>query len=770
MKTRPLEAIMVALCLLSKPAFGQKLRPAQSPALPGSETELLLVEVSINGDLRDGQYLVARRGAQWLMRSADLPALRIGEGVGEPVPVEGESLIALPDGISARFDRARQRLELDVPVDLFAGQRLSASSGRLQPTQGAFAAFLNYDVSLDYQDRLRGSGFIEAGMSDDWGLVATTTAFGQGLGKGGAVRLESYYMRDDPSGLTRLVVGDTITAAPDWLRQVRFGGVRFGTEFSLQPDLVTFPTPAFAGRTAVPSNVELLVNNASRYQGQVDQGPFSINQAPLVTGAGDVTIVLRDALGVERRVRTSYYVSPRLLSRGLAAWSLEAGYERRDYGIRSFDYRNPFVAGSYRRGLTQWLTIDGRAELSGDVRMVGAGATLVWAPVGEFGLSVAGSQGRDGQGGLYRVFYSHVAPRWNVAISYQRASGRFDQPGIDRDQDRIVKQVQAAAGLSLGRGGSVALGWTDLRYSDGNGAKLASANYSLSLGGRAFLNLYAIRSDMSDAGRQTLFGLGLTVPLGQRSSAYLQVDRRNQLAELRQTPAMEGGWGYRLTAGTGDSDRQQAEVRWRGNVGEMSLEAARQGGDEGVRFLASGGLLLAGGGVHATRRIEGGFGVVEVPGQADVRIYQENRLVTRTDADGMAIIPDLRPYEANRLSLAPSDLPLDTQMPDDRMIVVPRYRGAVNARFPIKRSNPATIIVTTADGQLIELGSNVVASDGSRLFVGQQGEIFLPHFNAGMTLTIDTAQGHCRAALPAIETGETLPRIGPIVCHHGSAR
>ena len=80
------------------------------------------------------------------------------------------------------------------------------------------------------------------------------------------------------------------------------GGVRFGTEFALQPSLLTFPTPSLAGSAAVPSNVELLVNGTQRFQTDVGQGPFSINQVPLVTGAGQVTLVIRDPLGVERRV------------------------------------------------------------------------------------------------------------------------------------------------------------------------------------------------------------------------------------------------------------------------------------------------------------------------------------------------------------------------------------------------------------------------------------------------------------------------------------
>lgn len=766
MKMRLLEPIMVALCLSSQLALAQARDPALQPLQALPATDLIIVEIAVNGELRPGQYAVVRRGEDWLLKADDLSLLRIDGGAGERMTVEGDDFVVLPSAIAVRFDTGRQRLELTVPSELFPDQKLIVRTDRLQPTQGALAAFLNYDLSVEYHGKVRTNGYVEAGLSDDWGLFASTMVIGRDLGAGRLIRLDSYYLRDDPGSLTRLVVGDTVTASLDWSRQARFGGVRLGTEFGLQPDLVTFPTPAFAGRTTLPTNVELLVNDVSRFQGSVDQGPFSINQVPLVTGAGQVTIVLRDALGVQRRVRTSYYVSPRLLTRGLAAWSLELGAERRDYGLKSFDYRNPFLAGSYRRGLLDWMTVEARAEAGDDVRMTGAGVSLVWAPVGEFGLAGAASQGRDGKGGLYRFFYSRVSQRWNVAISYQRASRHFDQLGIDRDQDRITRQLQASAGLSLDRGGNVALGWTDLRYADGNRARLASANYTVGIGTRAFVNLYAIRSDLDGAGQQTTVGFSLTLPMGARTSAYAQVDSRNQLAEVRQTTPVEGGWGYRLAAGAGDSDRQQAELRWRGNVGEMSLEAARLGGEEGLRFLASGGFLFAGGGVHATRRIEGGFGVVEVPGQANVRIYQENRLVARTDASGRAVIPDLRPYEANRISLAPSDLPLDTSMPADRMIVVPRYRGSAAARFAVEREAPATIIVFTPDGKPVEIGASVVTDDGAGLFVGQGGEIFVPHLGEGIGLVIDTAAGPCRVKAPAVPAGATLPRIGPLVCVH----
>ena len=754
-------------CLFAEPQAGQaRLLPAPAQTDTSSATDtLLLVEVSINGEPRDGEYLVARQGDRFLVRLADLAKWRIKRPSTPPVMIEGDAFVplsALP-GSSAAFDSAAQRLALTVPPALFEGVSVSAAAAQIAPTDSTFTAFLNYDVAMQVNHSLTGTAFLEGGVSDDWGLVANTMTVGKGAGGGSVTRLDTYFLRDDPASLTRLVVGDTLTDAPEWARQVRFGGVRIGTEFSLQPDLITFPTPAFTGRTTVPSSVELLVNGARQFQTDVGQGPFSINQVPLVTGAGDVTLVTRDALGVERRIRMPYYVSSRLLRAGLNAWSFEAGGERRDYGIRSFSYRNPFAAGSFRRGISNRLTLGARAEVSGDVQMAGGDANFVAPAIGEFGVAGAVSRSGDGTGVLYRVFAQRVTPGWNIAASYQHATRDFDQLGVHRDDERITDQVQASAGISLGGWGSLGAAYTDLRYASGERTELLSANYSVGVGERGFLNVFALHSDSSDIGAETTIGASFTLSFGPHSSAYVQADSHNVTAEVRRTPPVSGGFGYRIAASAGETDRQQAELDWRGDVGEFSIEAARYHGSTEVQLLGSGGFLLAGGRAYATRRIEDGVGVVEVPDQPNVRIYQENRLVTRTDDHGRAIIPDLRAYEPNRIAIAPADLPLDAKMPDDTIIVVPRYRGAALARFDIEREHPATIVVQLPDGKPVEAGSAVRTSGGGKTFAGYGGEIFVEEFRSGMKLTIDTAQGPCRV-VATYQGKAPLPRIGPLRC------
>lgn len=119
---------------------------------------------------------------------------------------------------------------------------------------------------------------------------------------------------------------------------------------------------------------------------------------------------------------------------------------------------------------------------------------------------------------------------------------------------------------------------------------------------------------------ETTAGIGPTIPLGSRSSAYAQADSRNVLAELRQTTPTEDGWDYRPAASAGRPTIGRPSCAG-GDVGEVSVEAARFDGREGLRAIASGRLLIAGDRAYATRRVEGGLGIVEVPGQPSCDPY-----------------------------------------------------------------------------------------------------------------------------------------------------
>lgn len=95
-------------------------------------------------------------------------------------------------------------------------------------------------------------------------------------------------------------------------------------------------------------------------------------------------LVTTDALGRQVSTTLPFYVSSDLLKQGLSDGAVTLGSLRRNYGIENFDYGPAAGSGSYRYGVTDWLTLEGHAEGGGvaGARRSGHGAeapgVLAW--------------------------------------------------------------------------------------------------------------------------------------------------------------------------------------------------------------------------------------------------------------------------------------------------------------------------------------------------------------------------------------------------------
>jgi outer membrane usher protein len=71
-----------------------------------------------------------------------------------------------------------------------------------------------------------------------------------------------------------------------------------------------------SGTATVPSTVDVFVNNSLVTSSQLPPGPFVIDRLPTMSGTGDVSVVVRDALGREQVVTQTFYSSTTLLAGG----------------------------------------------------------------------------------------------------------------------------------------------------------------------------------------------------------------------------------------------------------------------------------------------------------------------------------------------------------------------------------------------------------------------------------------------------------------------
>ena len=202
---------------------------------------------------------------------------------------------------------------------------------------------------------------------------------------------------------------------------------------------------------------------------------------------------------------------------------------------------------------------------------------------------------------------------------------------------------------------------------DTEDATTLAATYSLASSAPARLTLRA--AQLFEPDHELALTALYTMPLGPRRSASVELLKRSgdygARGMFRQTRgASDLGLDYRLAAEAG-TPRQQRSRRGSATsptMGAADLAVERFDGDNALRAGVNGSVALIDGEVAVSRRIDRAFGLVNLPGFPDVRVYLDNREAGRTDADGRLLLPGLRPYESNRVRLEVDDLPLDAEI------------------------------------------------------------------------------------------------------------
>lgn len=744
-------------------------------AQPG-ETSLLAVRV--NGVDGDDTVRVIRAAGQVWLSAADWSALRLRAATGQRRRVDGRDYIALDiPGLRWTIDDASQTLVIDAPATAFAGMTLRMDlSPTAQDMPASAGAFINYDVEV--QRGVAGDG---AGRSQSASGMLELVAFGFGggsldtvgllLDNGSgmkAIRLDTTWTHDEPSRLAAFKIGDGISRAGAWGSAMRFAGLQWATDFSLQPGLLTFPLPTVHGEAVLPSTVDLYINNMRRLQSDVQPGPFDVADVPIVTGSGEVQLVVKDALGRQQIITVPYYVSPSLLKPGLHSYSYEIGAVRNDYGLSSDHYGAFIGSATDRVGISEDFTRELRAEAQPD--HVAAGATGIWLipSVGIATLGAIGSVAHGEAGGAVMASLERQSSNWNGSMQIRRNTAEFVQAG---QSTSTATRLQASVALG-GTLGSVPIGVSYILQApySGTATKLLSVNLSHALGQVGSIGMFALRDFTHTS---TTLSLSMSVALDARSSVAVSAtrssavaDRGSNVVQLQRNLPEDDGVGYQVSASSQPSEQLTAQGFERTRWSDVNVGLSRTNEQTAARAGITGAIALMDDSVFSTRRIDGSFAVVEVGDYPDVAVLRDHHEVARTDAHGRALVSGLRGYETNHIGAEPGDLPLDASVDALDVDFVPPAHAGVIVRLPIQRSRSATFRVVGKDGLPLPAGTQLLLADRDKTYpVGFEGRTFIEGL-AGSTLVHGRGAAtdcHFIVTVPAGEADD-LPDIGTLSC------
>ena len=743
---------MMGLLLIAAPARGSAL----------------LMEIWING--RDS-HIVARvtpQDGKFAIANADMA------DAGIAVARSGTELLDSATSIRAEADEVNQRLLITVnPARLILRSIDLRPSFAREVTPAGQGAMLGYDLSATTNDIAHAGGTTSAGGSLALTLFSgnarmSATGFDNtGLSAHGAL-LDTALEFDTPSAPRRLVFGDAISGVPDWGRSVRFGGIELATDFTQQPDRITVPLPDYFGMAALPSTADVFVGAARVFEADVDEGPFALQNLPVLTGGGGATVVVHDVLGREITQTVSLYTDPSLLADGLTDYALDGGFLRRQYGIASADYAVPFASGTWRHGFSGF-TADAHAEFAQHLAMSGGG---VGFNLGSFGMmSGDGAVSHDGDNTAF-LGSAHFGGQFgplSINANIAQTSGRFADIASQDEEAYPRLRYQAGVSAAAGRDGSLALSWIGERQDQEPVSDLITASYSLSFGGGFFLGLTGLRNLSARTSAAELF---FSIPLGAATasaSASFGGDRPSFEATYDAPANPDGGFGYRALLDSAPR-RAEADATWIGDEGEIDGAVSRDERSTALRADASGGVVLLGGDLFATRQPSDAVALVDA-GAPDVRIYQENRDVAVSGADGKALITGLAPYTANHIAVDARDYPMNADVAQtERVVVPPRGTGVIVDLAPAARRSFVAVI-RLSDGSPPPVGSLVtVKALLTPLLVGHDGEVFFGDLRQPSDAEVDVGARRCHVRIaPPSSAPAPVPRVGPLICHVADA-
>ncbi|QIT17560.1 fimbrial biogenesis outer membrane usher protein [Acinetobacter pittii] len=808
--------IVSALCVMYLPihAAAESLQDSTNAVLPsipevpnsahqafGSDQGYiqLFLNISINSNISKDLISVRQdQDRKLYIRSRDLKALRVK--MDEHIPDNQWVCINDLNGIQFKYLENEQSLNLKVPSNMLTGYSVDlngqqVTSPRLLKMKPLNAAILNYSLyNIITNDENVFSGTAEGIFNSAIGNFSSGVLYNGSNENSYShekwVRLESKWQYVDPEKIRIYTLGDFISNSPDWGSSVRLAGFQWSSAYSQRGDIVTSALPQFSGSAALPSTLDLYVNQQKIYSGLVPSGPFDIKQLPFISG-NEVTLVTTDATGQQSITKKPYYFSSKILAKGINEFSVDVGVPRYNYGLYSNDYDDAtFASGAIRYGYSNSLTLSGGAEASTDgLSNLGTGFAKNLFGFGVINADIAASQYKDENGysaliGLegritknisfntsYRKVFDNYFDLARVSqVRYLKDNQSDDEPKNYLSYSALADEIfRAGINYNFYAGYGVYLGYNQIKYSD-NANKLVSANLSGSLN----KNWGFYTSAYKDYENQKDYGIyfALRYTPSSRFNAITSISNESSKTTYRQEingfsdPQIGAfGWGGYVERDQ-DANQNNASVyaSYRARAAYLIGRYNRIGDNDQVALSATGSLVAAAGRIFAANEIGDGYAVVTNAGPQS-QILNGGVNLGATDKSGRFLIANLRPYMSHHIYLDPSYLPLEWEVSSTNQTAFVGYRQGTLVDFGAHQVISGLVKLVDQNNSPLMPGYTVRINGQQNGMVGYDGEVFIPNLLKQNKLEVDLLDhGSCQVDFAYKNKQYSAKKLGPYVC------
>ncbi|WP_411599034.1 fimbria/pilus outer membrane usher protein [Acinetobacter nosocomialis] len=759
----------------------------------------LFLNISINSNPSEDLFSVKQsKDGKLYIRSGDLKTLRVK--MDEHIPDSQWVCINELKGIQFKYLENEQSLNLQVPASMLTGYTVElsgqqiTSSGllKMKPLNAAILNYSLYHTITNDESIFSGSaeGILNSALGNFSSGVLYNGSNETSYSHEKWVRLESKWQYVDPEKVRIYTLGDFISNSSDWGSSVRLAGFQWSSAYTQRGDIVTSALPQFSGSAALPSTLDLYVNQQKIYSGLVPSGPFDIKQLPFISG-NEVTLVTTDATGQQSITKKPYYFSSKILAKGINDFSVDVGVPRYNYGLYSNDYDDAtFASGAIRYGYSNSLTLSGGVEASTDgLTNLGTGFAKNLFGVGVINADLAASQYKDENGYSALVgLEGRISKNISFNTSYRKVfDNYFDLARVS--QIRYLKDnqisaepqnylsysaladeiIRAGINYNFYAGYGVYVGYNQIKYSD-NSYKLLSANLSGSLNKNwgFYSSAYKDYENHKDYG--IYFALRYTPSTRTNAITSVSSDSgrltyRQEVFVLSEPKINSFGWGGYVERDQ-DAHTNNASIygSYRARAAYLTGRYNRIGDNDQVALSATGSLVAAAGRIFAANEIGDGYAVVTNAGPQSQIINGGINLGT-TDKSGRFLIPSLMPYRENHIYLDPSYLPLNWNVKSTDQKTVVGYRQGTLVDFGAHQVVSGLVRIVDKNNMPLLPGYSVRINGQQDALVGYDGEVFVPNLLRQNKLEVDLLDhGSCQVNFTYNSNQYSTKKLGPYIC------
>jgi outer membrane usher protein len=262
---------------------------------------------------------------------------------------------------------------------------------------------------------------------------------------------------------------------------------------------------------------------------------------------------------------------------------------------------------------------------------------------------------------------------------------------------------------------------------------------------------------------------GLSMPLGESASISTGVSggtggRTVYADAVKQLTPEPGSYGWRARESEGASFYREASLSYRSSIGTVLGGASQDRSGSRAILELRGSITAMDRDVFLSNWIDDGFAVVSA-GMPGLEVWHDNRPVGVTDGQGRLLVPSLRSYQNNRITIDPSNLPVDAEIERTSDLVTPAHGAGLLVNFKV-RNNTASALVTfvRGDGGFVPAGSVGRIEGGEEFTVGYDGQTFIQNLKRANFAAIESLDGKCSASFEFTPKAGEQVQIGPVLC------